>query len=318
MKNKKRKLKGLVISGGGAYGAMGVGTLARMNKTYQHIVGVSTGALMSPLVALKEWDILKNAYTTVSQHDIIDKGKWYEPSAFNDRGRVNILNLLYKQASGEITAGTSEALRKTIDEFITEEQFDKIKSKKISLAVGAQNIRQNPSKIHYFDINDENYDHNDFKDWMWASANAPIFFSLLDKKWYDKEDDAWYNGQWTDGGLTQPIALDYLARQKKCDEIDVIIHKEKPRNEKQTGEIKDLTHNAKRCFDALLYDTQLEFLPFEIKKLNQQGVSVRVIWLPRDLGHNSLIFNNKQMEEWYEEGYETALDKNRIDEYMVK
>jgi len=314
---KKRKTKGLVISGGGAYGAMGVGTLARMNKSYQHIGGVSTGALMSPLVALKEWNILKEAYTSVSQEDIIDKSRWFEPSTFHDDGKVNILNLLYKQVKGDISAGSSNALRETIDKFITEEQFEKIKSKKISLAVGAQNLRQNPSKIHYFDINDKNYDHNDFKDWMWASANAPIFLSLLNKQWYDKEDDRWYDGQWTDGGLTQPIALDYLARQKKCDEIDVIIHKEKPRNEKQIGTIKDLTHNAKRCFDALLYDTQLEYLPYEIMKLNQEGVSVRVIWLSRNLADNSLIFNKETMENWYQEGYDTALDKNRVDEYLV-
>jgi predicted acylesterase/phospholipase RssA len=126
---KKRKTKGLVISGGGAYGAMGVGTLARMNKSYQHIVGVSTGALMSPLVALKEWNILKEAYTSVSQEDIIDKSRWFEPSTFHDDGKVNILNLLYKQVKGDISAGSSNALRETIDKFITEEQFEKIISK---------------------------------------------------------------------------------------------------------------------------------------------------------------------------------------------
>jgi len=314
---KKRKIKGLVISGGGAYGAMGVGTLARMNKTYQHIVGVSTGALMSPLVALKEWDLLKDGYTSVSQDNIIDKTKWYEPSTFKNDGSVNIFNLVYSQAAGKLTAGSSNSLKKKIDEFITEEQFERIKSKKISLAVGAQNLREKPSKIHYFDINDTNYSFEDFKEWMWASANAPLFFSLIDKKWYDKEDNTWYEGQWTDGGLTQPIALDYLYKQKKCNEIDVIIHKPKPRIEKEISKIKDLFHNAERCFGGLMYDVQLEFLPNEIIKLNQEGVSVRLIWLPRNLGNNPLIFNKNKMNDWYKEGYETALDKNRIDEFLV-
>lgn len=317
MSKKKRKIKGLVISGGGAFGAMGVGTLARMNKTYQHIVGVSTGALMSPLVALKEWELLREAYTSVGQYDILDENKWYEPKTFNSDGSANMYNLLYRQAAGKLSAGTSNALRDTIDRFITKEQFEKIKSKRITLAVGTQNLRQNPSKIHYFDINDKNYTHEDFKDWMWASANAPIFFSLMDKKWYDKEDDKWYEGLWTDGGITQPIALDYLARQKDCDEIDVIIHKERPNNEKEIGTIKDLFHNGERCFDALLYDTQLEYLPFEIKKLNEQGVSVRLIWLSRRPAKNALIFNKEEMQSWYEEGYDTAYDKDRVEEFLA-
>lgn len=317
MAKRKTKRKGLVISGGGAYGAMGVGTLAKMNKTYQHIVGVSTGALMSPLVALKQWDILKEAYTSVDQEDILDKKKWCEPKTFTKKGHPNIANLLYHQAAGNLSAGSSNSLRETIDKFITVEQYEAIKKKRITLAVGVQNLREQPSELHYFEINDKNYDFEDFKDWMWASANAPIFFSLIDKQWYDEEDDVWYNGTWTDGGLTQPIPLDYLAEQKKCDEIDVIIHKPKPTKQKQIGKIKDLMHNAERCFDTLMHDAHMEYLPKQIDRLNQHGVSVRVIWLPRQLADNSLVFNREQMEQWYEEGYLTAYNNDRIDEYLV-
>jgi hypothetical protein len=152
---------------------------------------------------------------------------------------------------------------------------------------------------------------------MWGSGNAPMFLSLMNKKWYDSEDDCWYNGTWTDGGLTQPIALDYLAKQKKCDIIDVLIHKPKPIHEKEIPQIKDLFHNAERCFDTLIHDAHLEYLPDAIENLNKEGVSVRVIWLPRKLANNSLIFDKKQMEDWYEEGYETALDNNRVDEFLI-
>ena len=313
----KRKVKGLVISGGASWGAMGVGTLARMNKNYQHIAAISTGALMSPLVALKEWDVLKEAYTSVNQSDIYDKKKWYEPNQFKKNGGISILNLIWAQLSGKVTAGTSNNLRKLIDNFITEEQFETLKYRKITLAVGTNNIKQSPAKMHYFDINDENYNFEDFKDWMWASANPPIFFSLMNKKWYDAEDDCWYNGQWTDGGLTQLLALDYLSDKKKCDEIDVLIHRAKPEKAKEIGDVKDLYHNAERCFIAMRDDIAYDSLPDEIEKLNKNGVSVRLIWLPRKPSDNSLIFNQQEMLEWYQEGYDTALDKNRIDEFLV-
>jgi predicted acylesterase/phospholipase RssA len=55
--------KGLIISGGGAFGAYGVGTLASLNKDYDIVAGISTGALMGSLVALKKFDVLKEAYT---------------------------------------------------------------------------------------------------------------------------------------------------------------------------------------------------------------------------------------------------------------
>ena len=70
MANKIKR--GLVISGGGAWGAFGAGTIAALNKKYDVIGGISTGALMSPLVALNEFDILKKAYTSVSDKDIFD------------------------------------------------------------------------------------------------------------------------------------------------------------------------------------------------------------------------------------------------------
>ena len=67
----KRK-KGLAVSGGGAHGAFGAGTLAGLNKDYDIAAGISTGALMTPLVLLKDFDRLKEAYTSVTDKDIFD------------------------------------------------------------------------------------------------------------------------------------------------------------------------------------------------------------------------------------------------------
>lgn len=67
----------LVISGGGSKGAFSVGVVKDLVETY-HIdfdilVGTSTGALIIPLVALKEIQKLENLYTTVTNDQIITK-----------------------------------------------------------------------------------------------------------------------------------------------------------------------------------------------------------------------------------------------------
>ena len=56
--------KAAVISGGGSWGAYGGGTLARLNADYDTIVGVSTGSLLAPLAALREWEVLKQGGDT--------------------------------------------------------------------------------------------------------------------------------------------------------------------------------------------------------------------------------------------------------------
>ena len=52
--------RGLLISGCGAWDAYSAGTLARLNNDYDVIITTSTGGLLAPYVALKEWEILKH------------------------------------------------------------------------------------------------------------------------------------------------------------------------------------------------------------------------------------------------------------------
>jgi predicted acylesterase/phospholipase RssA len=114
--------KGLVISGGGAYGAYGVGTIAGLDKDYDVVAGVSTGALMGALVMLKKWDTLKDAYTSVNQKSIFDS-KWYRPNVFKKNGKLNLLSVLYviitRMFKKNITLATTNAMRKLIDKFLT-------------------------------------------------------------------------------------------------------------------------------------------------------------------------------------------------------
>jgi hypothetical protein len=309
-KSKNRAKRGAIISGGGAFGAYGAGTLAALNHDYDLIIGISTGALMSSFVALKEWDLLKEAYTSVTNKDIFDS-KWYRPMPFNNDGKLNKLSVLYALITGANTLGTSNAMRKLIDKFLSEEHYNKIREKNISVIVGCQNINEKPSKVHHFDI--RNCSFEDFKDWIWASANAPFVTSLIEKEWTDKDGNK-ILGEWTDGGLTELLSLSSydLDILLECKEIDVIIHREIPKYIAQRSATKDFLHNIERSVDAMRYDIELSELMKNIQSLQSKGVTVNVYWLGRKLAENSLVFDKKIMTQWWEEGFSTAFDDNRV------
>lgn len=303
------KLKrGLVISGGGAYGAFGAGTLAALDKDYDKIVGISTGALMSSLVALKKWETLKEAYTSVSQKDIIDK-KWYKPSPFTKKGKVNIFSVIYALIARNPTLATSNNLKKLINKFISEEDYQLLKDLNKEIVVGCQNLKEKPSRIHYFSSNDCEFE--DFKDWIWFSANAPFVLSLVHKEWTD-ENGIKHMGQWTDGGLTELVPITELYKSG-CKEIDVIVHRQIPNKDLEIASIKNGIENIISSIEAMRFDIEFESLIEHAKIYTKKKKAVVTFYfLPRKLHNNSLLFDKKIMTSWWNEGYSTAFDETRI------
>lgn len=73
------KKTALVISGGGSKGAYATGVVRRLameqpDLWFDILVGTSTGALMIPLIALNELDLLEHIYTSVRNDDIYRRG----------------------------------------------------------------------------------------------------------------------------------------------------------------------------------------------------------------------------------------------------
>ena len=104
--------KACLISGGGAWGAYGGGTLERINGDYDTVIGVSTGSLLASHTALKEWEYLKTAYITADNSDVYD-GCWYKGKPFTKKGRIRKLPVLVTLLLGQKTIYTSNILRKT-------------------------------------------------------------------------------------------------------------------------------------------------------------------------------------------------------------
>jgi len=300
--------KGCLISGGGAWGAYGGGTLARINRKYDAVVGVSTGSLMAPLTALREWEVLKHAYTNVDNSKIFDKC-WYKGKVINKKGRFRKFPIIMTLLLGDKSISTSNSLRKTIMSSFSKTKFNRLRTRQQEILVGTQNLAQIPSKIHYFSSIDETYE--DFIDWMWCSANYPFITSLIKKSWRD-EEGKFHIGQWSDGGISELVGMDMLVKRGYKD-IDIILHRTKVRDKFEGERIHNLIENFNASLSAMRYDVEFEHFYDSIEKYNRKGIKVTVYWLPRKLSENPMVFNKKEMAEWWEEGYETALDPERME-----
>ncbi len=295
MEKTGKLVRAVCISGGGAFGAFSVGTLAALNKDYDIVAGVSTGSLMAPLVALGEYERLREAYTSVVQSDIFD---W---NPFRRNGKLHIPKALWRVVSGKNTLGDSSALRRTIDRFLTYGDYANTISRGKQVIVACQEMRQEPERVEYFANTDTAFE--DFKDFMWASSNVPIVTSLLEK-----------NGkEYTDAGASELLSLCKVISMGAT-EIDVLIHRPRPetRTKSATGSV---AHNFFRLFAIMRKALEHDDLRTGLLEARLARARVNVCWLPRKLADNSLMFDKQVMEDWHGEGYATARDPARWDTY---
>jgi len=303
-----KEKKACLISGGGSWGAFGGGTLARINKDYDTVIGVSTGSLLAPLTALKEWEILKDGYTSVDDSKVFDKS-WFKGRITSKKGKIRKFPIIITLLLGQKTVGTSNVLRKIIGQFFTESDFDELRNQNKKILIGTQNFAQVPSKTHYFSSLDENY--KNFIDWMWCSANFPFFTSLVEKSWRDGQGN-FHIGQWGDGGIVDLIGIDEVIGKGYTD-IDIVLHRTRIEEKFEGNKIHTFIDNVITSINAMRHDVEFDYFYEKIEKLNLQGAKVTVYWLPRKLSKNSMIFNRKKMVDWWDEGYDTAFDSDRVE-----
>lgn len=301
--------RGLLISGGGgAWDAYGVGTLKRINNNYDVVITFSTGSLSAPFIALKEWDLLKDIYTHTNNRVMFDTS-WYKPHPISNTGRVRIIPIIMTLLLGNKTVGTSRSLRKGIDQNFPEIYFEELKRQNKEIIVGTQNFAQIPPKMHYFSSAKEEYE--EFKDWMWCGANYPFFGSLVKKSWRDSLGN-FHVGKWNGGGLIDLAGIEHLMAGNYS-EIDIVLHRTRMVEKLEGNHVDGLIEYVRTAINSMQYDIEYEYFYEKIRKLNKEGVKVRVFWLPRKLSDNFMSYNNYEMVQWWEEGYNTAFDKERIE-----
>lgn len=309
---KTQKKRALVISGGGAWGAWGGGTIQGLieieKKEYDLIVGASTGSLLSPLVALGELSRLKEAYTNVTQKDI------FNVNPFTKTGDINILNAVWRvlfvnnfykifKKNHIPTLGESLNLKKTIKNFFTEYDFEKIKKTNKEIIATVVNLTSEDAEFK----SSKKCKYEDFIDWIWVSANVPVFMTLLTKD----------GNEYVDGGVVEHIPIQE-AINKGATEIDVIIHR--------TENYIQQKYVSKNVLDLFLkiidvMHKEISKNDINISKLRalEEEVTINLYYTPYVLSKNSLIFNQKNMAKWWDIGYNDIKNKNiMLDVYSLK
>jgi len=296
MSNKK-KTRAIVASGGGAFGAWGGGTIEGLiNKNggdYDVCIGSSTGILLSPLTATKEMARLKEAYTSVTQESIFNINPFTKKggiNVFNALYRVLILNPICKLFKGENrpTLGESENLRKTIKGLFTEQDYIKIREE-LGKELVAVVVNLKTGLSEYKSSNE--YSYEDFVDWMWASSNVPIWMSLLKKE----------GSEFVDGGIIEHIPIQG-AIDRGVDEIDVIVHRPAKYAAKDNFFAKNVLQLFMRVSGIMHKEISKDDISIGRLKAKDKDVKINVYYTPYMLAENSLMFDKKVMEDWWNLG----------------
>lgn len=287
--------KALVISGGGSKGAFAGGIaqylIEEQGQDYDLFMGTSTGSLLVSHLAAMEIKAIQQAFTQVKQDNIFSNN----PFIIKQKGKItkikiNHFNVVKNFIRGKKTFGESENLRKLLAESISTSLFEKIKATHKEVVVCVSNFTLN--EVEYKTLAECNY--QDFLDWIWISCNFVPFMSLAIKNRHE----------YADGGFGCIIAIEE-AIKRGATEIDAVM---------LSTEVQQFNRmRSRNAFDLLL--STLDFMGDQIIKDNikvgqllakENGIKLRIFYTPKVLTTNSLVFDQTEMEKWWQEGLEHA------------
>jgi predicted patatin/cPLA2 family phospholipase len=291
-------MKALVISGGGSKGAFAGGVaeylVKEQKKEYDLYLGSSTGSLLISHLALGKIEALKKLYTQVNQRSIFSNNPFFVKNRHGEEVvTINHLNVMWNFIRRRKTFGESKNLLKLIRESISEQDYQALKRTNKDVVVTVSNLTTN--QIEYKTLRECSYE--DFCDWIWASCNYVPFMSILKKE----------KCEYADGGFGCLVPV-REAIQRGATEVDVIV---------LDTEVQQLNRLSPKNPFSLLFDV-FDFLLEHVKKHNltigklaakNKNVKLNMYYTPTVLTTNSLIFDQKKMTEWWEEGYLYMRDK---------
>jgi predicted acylesterase/phospholipase RssA len=293
----------LVVSGGGSRGAWGAGFAKRLSDSlgiYDISFGTSTGSLMGPLILLGDFKRLQEAYTTVTQEKI------FNVNPFKKNGELHTYNSVLRVLFRKKTLGESNNLRKLIDVFVKDEDYEKIRQSKV-LGVAVVELTTGEKKIK---LSTEIASTDVMKDWIWASSNQPVLMSYFFQEAAGKTD------YYVDAGVQETVpvseALQYAVEHPNVTNIDVVVNRPKfPAFEakqppatilKGMLRIMDIWRTRTEVVD---YDLLLATQATEADRLKGDTIHISLHHFPSELfleHHNSLLFDPVKMTKLWNEG----------------
>jgi NTE family protein len=279
--------KGLVISGGGSKGSFAGGILEYLinEKKYDWdvLVGTSTGSMLVPLISVGEIEKLKSQYTNITNKDI------FSVDPFNKKGKIRILNLIWRLIRGKNSIGEVKNLEKLLREYYTETDFNTSIQKNKDVFVTTTNVTDSISEY----IHQKNNDYEMFCDYIVASASIPIVFPI---KRLNETD-------YLDGGIIDPIPIQ-KAIDEGCDEIDIIILSAEQQPKRPVME--NMVNVAINTIRLMNIEITRDDISIGNLEGDLQNVKLNIYRTPVSLTKNSAIFDKEEMRKWWAEGYEFA------------
>lgn len=293
-------MKALVISGGGSKGAFAGGVaqylMEDLHHDYDIFVGTSTGSLLISHLALNEVTKIKEVFTSVNQNSIFNSCPFIikEDKFGGKQIGINHFNVVRNFIKGKKTFGESLNLRKLIGKTFTETEFTTLKNSRKDVIVTVSNLSLN--QVEYKSVND--FEYEDFLDWIWISSNFTPFMSLV------KKDGCEY----ADGGFGSMVPIEE-AINRGATHVDVIVLE---------TEVTYYNRLPSRNVFSLLTNMH-SYMADRIEKQNirigkyvaaNKDVIINLYYTPTVLTTNSLIFDKEMMRIWWERGYGYAHQKN--------
>lgn len=290
-------MKALVISGGGSKGAFAGGLAEYLitvcKKNYSIFIGSSTGSLLVPLLSIGEIEKLKTVFTTVTQDDVFNNCPFILKKRKGEyKTKINHLGILQMFLEGKKSFGESENLRKLIFSNITEADFEQIRKKDVIITVS----NLNTMAVEYKNAKDCTY--FDFCEWIWASASLVPFMSLVTKNGYE----------YADGGMGNIVPI-YEAIQKGATELDIIVLKPKE-NKKKYLPVRNALELTSRVFSFMLNQIVTDDLIIGRLEGKNKNIKLNFYYPDKELTSNSLIFDPILMKQWWDYGYQMAMNAN--------
>jgi len=288
-------MRALVISGGGSKGAFAGGVaqylMQEQGRKYDLFLGSSTGSLLIPQLALGNIEKVREIYTNVNQKSIFS----INPFVVRHKGdrdfvSINFFNMVLQFVKRKRTFGESKNLRRLIKRNFTKEEFELAKEYATDVVVTVSNLTRNQTE--YKSIRDFEYD--DFCDWIWISCNYVPFMSLVKKNGHE----------YADGGFGCIVPIREAIRRGATAVDAIILESENMEYNKVLG--KNPFSLMTNLFSFLM--DQVEYHDIAVGKLaaTHSEVVLNLYYTPSKLTENSLIFNKKLMESWWEQGFEYA------------
>lgn len=293
-------MRALVISGGGSKGAFAGGVaqylMEELHHNYDLFVGTSTGSLLISHLALDKVEKIKEVYTSVNQNSIFNSCPFIikEDKFGGKQIAIDHFTVLRNFVKGKKTFGESLNLRKLIQKTLTEIEFNNLKASDKDVVVTVSNLSLN--QVEYKSVND--FEYQDFLDWIWVSSNYTPFMSLV------KKDGCEY----ADGGFGSMVPIEE-AINRGATTIDVVILE---------TEITYYNRLPSKNVFSLLTNMH-NYMADRIEKQNirigkfvatNKDVIINLYYTPTVLTTNSLIFEKEMMAKWWQLGFQYAHQKN--------